>query len=80
MSELISCVGLCGRSHLESGYVASQAAGSMFSTRLPPSCKRAGAVRGHEGTGRCVAILGSGREPMRLHLAFGHVAEKADSN
>lgn len=55
MSELLSCVGLCERSHLESGYVASQVARSALSTRLPPSCKWAGAVHG-EGGGRHLGV------------------------
>lgn len=46
VSEPPSCVELCGRSHLESGYVASQAEGSVSlpPPRLPPSCIRAGVV------------------------------------
>lgn len=35
MSQHPSCLGLCGRSHLESGYVASPAAGSV----LPLGCR-----------------------------------------
>lgn len=53
VSELLPWLGLCGRSHLESGYVAKSGGGKRASPRWLPSCKRAEAVQpGLEGKGR----------------------------